>query len=118
MGLLFPKQYEEHTLRVYVKDEEKFEAAKYAWDRFCAEYCKRQGAQNKEDAKLLNSPVKDRTYASQKVFRMSQQTHLSKRESQVPVEEVELEARGRISLNVYSPEDDQSSQSAIRRIKK
>jgi replication fork clamp-binding protein CrfC len=86
-------------MRVFVKDERKFEAAQYAFQQLCKKFADMHV--HEADAAVLTSPVKDRVYASQTKFSrnvvLSQQMSASqsgyKRESQIPVEEIEQQFR-------------------------
>ena len=64
MGLCYPKTYEEHYLRVFVKDERKYDAARFAFDRLSLQFSDR--FKEEVDAAVIGSPTKDRQYASQR----------------------------------------------------
>jgi len=38
VGLCHPQTYEEHYMRIFVKDEHKFEAAKFAFEQTCKKF--------------------------------------------------------------------------------
>jgi hypothetical protein len=55
-------------MRIFVKDEHKFEAAKYAFEQTCKKFSSQLKDPNTKDFADADSPVKDRHYASQKLF--------------------------------------------------
>ncbi|CDW75436.1 hd phosphohydrolase domain-containing protein [Stylonychia lemnae] len=88
VGLCHPKVYQEHYLRVFVKDETKFDAAKHAFATMCKKY-KHQLGENSF------SPERGRLYASQrrlsqdnKAF-LSQNSSAYKRENSLKLENLE-----------------------------
>ena len=68
VGLCYPKAYQEHYMRVFVKDEEKFDAALFALNETCRKFGEKFTKESKEDmAKAVSlSPMKDRGYSSQR----------------------------------------------------
>lgn len=54
---MFPTKFEEHYLRVYVKDDKNFEAANYAYERFCDKF--KEKISNEEGKSIIDSPIKD-----------------------------------------------------------
>lgn len=38
MGLCYPAKYQEHYMRVFVKDERKFDAAMHAFNKTCKKF--------------------------------------------------------------------------------
>lgn len=66
IGLCKPVKYEEHYMRVYVKEEAKFKAALHAFQRTCKKFTDLFGRDNKHQqaAAAISSPMKERSYAS------------------------------------------------------
>lgn len=62
VGLCYPQTYEEHYLRVFVKDENKYDAAMHAFAKISQVFSDR--FRENEDAAVIGSPLKDRQYAS------------------------------------------------------
>ena len=70
VGLCYPQTYEEHYLRIFVKDEHKvrnsngynlfskFEAAKYAFEQTCKKFSGQ--LKNSQETIGDDSPIKDR----------------------------------------------------------
>ncbi len=62
--MCYPQTYEEHYLRVFVKDVKKQEAAAHAFSKVCKTYSNRFSLD--VDAVAMGSPTKDRQYPSQR----------------------------------------------------
>ena len=100
IGLCNPMKYEEHYMRVYVKDEAKFKAALHAFQRTCKKFTDLFGEDKKQTQAALSSPMAERIYASQRGLsrEYGAQLNLSqsqsfKRDSAVPVDELEFNIR-------------------------
>ena len=100
IGLCNPMKYEEHYMRVYVKDEDKFKVALHAFQRTCKKFTEHFGGDNKHSqaAVSISSPMKERPYASQRGLNREYGAQLSqsqslKRDSVVPVDELEFNIR-------------------------
>ena len=66
VGLCYPQKYEEHYMRIFVKDERKFKAALYAFQQTCKKFSQSGMFTNdeKELAAVMSSPMKERQYSS------------------------------------------------------
>ena len=70
VGLCNPLKYEEHYMRIYVKDESKFKAALYAFKKTCKKFTDQFGSDERhtQAAQSIGSPMKERVYSSQRNY--------------------------------------------------
>lgn len=69
IGLCHPEKYEEHYMQVFVRDEKKHDAAKYAFNKAVKnvyDHFHRTDRSEQGNIQLLSSPIKERPYPSQK----------------------------------------------------
>ena len=58
VGLCYPQTYEEHYMRVFVKEEKKHDAAVHAFEKICKTFSEKFKLD--ADAAVIGSPTKDR----------------------------------------------------------
>lgn len=66
VGLCYPQTYEEHYMRIFVKEENKHDAAVHAFEKICKTFSEKFKLD--ADAAVIGSPTKDRQYASQRLL--------------------------------------------------
>eukprot|EP00347_Sterkiella_histriomuscorum_P004529 403360116 len=93
--ICYPSIFQEHYIRVFVKDEEKFDAVKHAFHRLCQQFRDKIGAQL--------TPDRQRQYSSQKRYSSNQASRAnSQRVSSASNMDSGTSPKGRDFIGKYS----------------